>query len=69
MGSRATSSRVTVTVTPKSEVMGMGLGPAKSCACLDGHGDDAYHAMVIPRCGSIMSSCVRVIVSVSCWYA
>ena len=67
IGSRVTSSRVTATVTPISVVMGIGLGPAKpvpvSLVMVM-----VPIVMVILRCGSIMSSCVRIVISVSCWY-
>ena len=68
IGSRVHSLRVTATVTPKSGVMGMGSRsaepvPVSMVTVL------MPITMVIPRCGSITSSCVRVVVSVSCWYA
>ena len=65
IGSRATSVRVTATVTPISGIMGMGLRSAETVPI-------SMVTVVIPimmvilRCGSITSS--GVVVSVSCWY-
>ena len=68
IGSRVTSSWVTVTVTPVSVAAWMRSGPAKpmpvSMAMVM-----VPIMMVILRSGSIVSFCVRIVISVSCWYA
>ena len=68
IGPRVTSLWVTAIITLVSMAAWMGSGPAKpmpvSMVMVM-----VPIMMVILRCGPITSSCVRIVISVSCWYA